>query len=55
MRACSGITTRGDVYLRSLPIQGAKSAVMTKGEVFDARHVSVKPMASVPTLRAIPA
>ena len=79
-----GITKRGDTYLRSLLIQGAKSAVMTahqrsdpiskwaaalrdragwqkaavalanknarilwavmtKGEAFDARHVSVKP------------
>lgn len=79
-----GITRRGDMYLRSLLIQGAKSvvwsahkrddpisrwvhglrekhgwqkaavalanknarilwAVMTKGQVFDARHVSVKP------------
>ena len=79
-----GITKRGDVYLRSLLIQGAKSAVMTahkrsdpisqwvaalrdragwqkaavalanknarilwavmtRGEAFDARHVSVKP------------
>ena len=79
-----GITKRGDNYLRSLLIQGAKSAVMsahkrsdpisqwaaalreragwqkaavalanknarilwavmTKGEAFDARHVSVKP------------
>jgi transposase len=82
-----GITKRGDVYLRSLLIQGAKSAVMTahkrsdpisqwtaalrdragwqkaavalanknarilwavmtKGEAFDARHVSVKPGAT---------
>ena len=79
-----GITKRGDTYLRSLLIQGAKSAVltahkrsdpisrwaaalreragwqkavvalanknarilwavMTKGEAFDARHVSIKP------------
>jgi transposase len=79
-----GITKRGDTYLRSLLIQGAKSAVMsahkrsdpisrwivalkeragwqkaavalanknarilwavmTKGEAFDARHISVKP------------
>jgi transposase len=85
-----GITKRGDNYLRSLLIQGAKSAVMsahkrsdptslwvtalreragwqkaavalanknarilwavmTKGEAFDARHVSVKPSASTPT------
>jgi len=84
-----GITKRGDTYLRSLLIQGAKSAVMTahkrsdpisqwaaalrervgwqkaavalanknarilwavmtKGEAFDARHVSVKPGAPVP-------
>ena len=83
------ITKRGDTYLRSLLIQGAKSAVltahkrsdpisqwaaalrdrvgwqkaavalanknarilwavMTKGEAFDARHVSVKPGAPVP-------
>jgi transposase len=82
-----GITKRGDVYLRSLLIQGAKSAVMTahkrsdpisqwtaalrdragwqkaavalanknarilwavmtKGDAFDARHVSVKPGAA---------
>ena len=85
-----GITKRGDNYLRSLLIQGAKSAVMTAhkrsdpisqwaaalrdragwqkaavalanknarilwavmttGEAFDARHVSVKPSASTPT------
>jgi transposase len=84
-----GITKRGDTYLRSLLIQGAKSAVMTahkrgdpislwvtalreragwqkaavalanknarilwavmtKGEAFDARHVSVKPGAALP-------
>ena len=84
-----GITKRGDTYLRSLLIQGAKSAVMTahkrsdpisqwaaalrervgwqkaavalanknarilwavmtQGEAFDARHVSVKPGAPVP-------
>ena len=84
-----GITKRGDTYLRSLLIQGAKSAVMsahkrsdpisqwvsalkervgwqkaavalanknarilwavmTKGEAFDARHVSVKPGATTP-------
>lgn len=84
-----GITKRGDVYLRSLLIQGAKSAVMTahkrsdpisqwaaalrdrsgwqkavvalanknarilwavmtKGEAFDARHVSIKPGALTP-------
>jgi transposase len=83
-----GITKRGDTYLRSLLIQGAKSAVltahkrsdpislwvtalreragwqkaavalanknarilwavMTKGEAFNARHVSVKPCAPV--------
>lgn len=83
------ITKRGDAYLRSLPIPGAKSAVMTahkrsdpisrwasalrdrvgwhtaavalanknarilwavmtKGEAFDARHLSVKPGAPVP-------
>jgi transposase len=83
------ITKRGDTYLRSLLIQGAKSAVltahkrsdpisvwatalrervgwqkaavalanknarilwavMTKGEAFDARHVSVKPGAPMP-------
>ncbi len=86
-----GITKRGDTYLRSLLIQGAKSAVMTahkrsdpiscwaaalrersgwqkaavalanknarilwavmtKGEAFDARHVSVKPAAPSPVL-----
>ena len=86
-----GITKRGDTYLRSLLIQGAKSAVMTahkrsdpisrwaaalreragwqkavvalanknarilwavmtKGEAFDARHVSVKPGAPSPAL-----
>jgi transposase len=85
-----GITKRGDVYLRSLLIQGAKSAVMTahkrsdpiakwtaalrdragwqkaavalanknarilwavmtKGEAFDARHVSRKPGTPAPT------
>jgi len=84
-----GITKRGDTYLRSLLIQGAKSAVltahkrsdpislwvtalreragwqkaavalanknarilwavMTKGEAFDARHVSTKPGTPVP-------
>jgi len=84
-----GITKRGDTYLRSLLIQGAKSAVMTahkrndpisqwaaalrdrvgwqkaavalanknarilwavmtKGEAFDARHVSIKPGAPAP-------
>ena len=84
-----GITERGDTYLRSLLIQGAKSAVMsahkrsdpisqwvaalrdragwqkatvalanknacilwavmTKGEAFDARHVSVKPGTPTP-------
>ena len=84
-----GITKRGDTYLRSLLIQGAKSAVMTahkrsdpisqwaaalrdrvgwqkaavamanknarilwavmtKGEAFDARHVSTKPNTSAP-------
>jgi transposase len=84
-----GITKRGDTYLRSLLIQGAKSAVMTahkrsdpiskwaaalrdragwqkavvalanknarilwavmtKGDAFDARHVSVKPGAPAP-------
>ena len=84
-----GITKRGDNYLRSLLIQGAKSAVMTahkrsdpisvwaaalrervgwqkaavalanknarilwavmtKGEAFDPRHVSVKPGAATP-------
>jgi transposase len=84
-----GITKRGDIYLRSLLIQGAKSAVMTahmrsdpiskwaaalrdrvgwqkaavalanknarilwavmsKGEAFDARHVSLKPGAAAP-------
>jgi transposase len=84
-----GITKRGDTYLRSLLIQGAKSAVMTahkrsdpislwvtalreragwqkaavalanknarilwavmtKGEAFDARHVSTKPGVPVP-------
>jgi transposase len=83
-----GITKRGDTYLRSLLIQGAKSAVMTahkrsdpiskwaaalrdragwqkavvalanknarilwavmtKGDAFDARHVSVKPGAAM--------
>ena len=88
-----GITKRGDTYLRSLLIQGAKSAVMaahkrsdpisqwasaprervgwhkaavalanknarilwavmTKGEAFDARHVSVKP--GTPAASAIP-
>ena len=88
-----GITKRGDNYLRSLLIQGAKSAVMTahkrsdpislwaaalrdrvgwqkaavalanknarilwavmtKGEAFDARHVSVKPGAPVPASAA---
>ena len=86
-----GITKRGDTYLRSLLIQGAKSAVltahkrsdpisrwaaalreragwqkavvalanknarilwavMTKGEAFDARHVSVKPGTPSPAL-----
>ena len=86
-----GITKRGDTYLRSLLIQGAKSAVMTahkrsdpiskwaaalrersgwqkavvalanknarilwavmtKGEAFDARHVSVKPNTIAPAL-----
>ena len=86
-----GITKRGDTYLRSLLIQGAKSAVMTahkrsdpiscwaaalrersgwqkaavalanknarilwavmtKGEAFDARHVSVKPGVPSPAL-----
>jgi hypothetical protein len=86
-----GITKRGDNYLRSLLIQGAKSAVtaahmrsdpislwaaalrqrlgwqkaavalanknarilwavMTRGEAFNPRHVSVKPGASMPTL-----
>ena len=85
----SGITKRGDTYLRSLLIQGAKSAVMTahkrsdpiskwaaalkdragwqkavvalanknarilwavmtKGDAFDARHVSIKPGAATP-------
>ena len=85
-----GITKRGDTYLRSLLIQGAKSAVMTahkrrdpislwvtalreragwqkaavalanknarilwavmtKGEAFDAHHVSVKPGAPAPS------
>jgi len=87
-----GITKRGDTYLRSLLIQGAKSAVMTahkrsdpispwttatalrkrvgwqkaavalanknarilwavmtRGEAFDPRHVSVKPGARAPT------
>ena len=85
-----GITKRGDTYLRSLLIQGAKSAVMTahkrsdpiskwtaalrdragwqkaavalanknarilwavmtKGEAFNPRHVSVKPGPSTPT------
>ena len=89
-----GITKRGDTYLRSLLIQGAKSAVMTadkrtdpisrwaaalrdragwqkaavalanknarilwavmtRGEAFDARHVSVKP--GTPTTSAAPA
>jgi transposase len=84
-----GITKRGDTYLRSLLIQGAKSAVMTahkrsdpiskwaaalreragwqktvvalanknarilwavmtKGDAFDARHISVKPGAPTP-------
>ena len=84
-----GITKRGDAYLRTLLIQGAKLAVMTahrrsdpisrwaaalrdrsgwqkavvalanknarilwavmtKGEAFDARHVSVKPNAATP-------
>ena len=84
-----GITKRGDTYLRSLLIQGAKSAVMTahkrsdpisqwaaalreragwqkaavalanknarilwavmtKGQAFDPRHVSVKPSAATP-------
>jgi transposase len=88
-----GITKRGDTYLRSLLIQGAKSAVMTahkrtdpiskwaaalrdragwqkaavalanknarilwavmtRGEAFDARHVSVKP--GTPALAATP-
>jgi len=86
-----GITKRGDTYVRSLLIQGAKSAVMTahkrsdpiskwaaalrersgwqkavvalanknarilwavmtKGEAFDARHVSVKPNTIAPAL-----
>jgi transposase len=86
-----GITKRGDTYLRSLLIQGAKSAVMTahkrsdpislwaaalrervgwqkaavalanknarilwavmtRGEAFNPRHVSVKPGAATPTL-----
>jgi transposase len=86
-----GITKRGDNYLRSLLIQGAKSAVMTahkrsdpislwaaalrervgwqkaavalanknarilwavmtRGEAFNPRHVSVKPGASTPML-----
>ena len=86
-----GITKRGDTYLRSLLIQGAKSAVMTahkrsdpisrwaaalrdragwqkavvalanknarilwavmtQGEAFDARHVSVKPGTPAPAL-----
>jgi transposase len=86
-----GITKRGDTYLRSLLIQGTKSAVMTadkrsdpiskwvaalrdrsgwqkaavalanknarilwavltKGETFDARHVSVKPDTALPAL-----
>jgi transposase len=88
-----GITKRGDTYLRSLLIQGAKSAVMTahkrsdpisqwvaalreragwqkavvalanknarilwavmtKGDAFDARHVSVKPGAPTTTTPA---
>jgi hypothetical protein len=88
-----GITKRGDTYLRSLLIQGAKSAVMsahkrsdpisqwvaalrdragwqkttvalanknarilwavmTKGEDFDARHVSVKPGAPMSAVAA---
>jgi transposase len=88
-----GITKRGDTYLRSLLIQGAKSAVMTahkrsdpiskwaaalrdragwqkavvalanknarilwavmtKGEAFDPRHVSVKPGAPGPATPA---
>jgi transposase len=91
-----GITKRGDTYLRSLLIQGAKSAVMTahkrsdpisqwlvalreragwqkaavalanknarilwavmtKGEAFDARHVSTKPKAPTPTPAVISA
>ena len=91
-----GITKRGDNYLRSLLIQGAKSAVMTahkrsdpislwvtalreragwqkaavalanknarilwavmtRGEAFDPRHVSVKPGASAPTPADTPA
>ena len=91
-----GITKRGDNYLRSLLIQGAKSAVMTahkrsdpislwvtalrervgwqkaavalanknarilwavmtRGEAFDPRHVSVKPGAPAPTPAATPA
>ena len=91
-----GITKRGDTYLRSLLIQGAKSAVMTahkrsdpislwllalreragwqkaavalanknarilwavmtKGEAFDPRHVSVKPGASPTTAAGTPA
>jgi len=37
-----GITKRGDTYLCTLLIQGAKSAVMTRGEAFDADHLSVK-------------
>ena len=90
-----GITKRGDTYLRSLLIQGAKSAVMTahkrsdpiskwaaalrdragwqkavvalanknarilwavmtKGEAFDARHVSVKPGATPTTAPIAP-
>jgi transposase len=37
------ITRRGDSYLRTLLIQGAKWAVMTRGERFDPNHISVKP------------
>jgi transposase len=44
-----GITKRGDNYLRSLLIQGAKSAVMARGEAFNPRHVSIKPGASTST------
>jgi transposase len=43
-----GITKRGDTYLRSLLIQGAKWAVMSKGDALDARYVSVKPGAPAP-------
>ena len=45
-----GITKRGDTYVRSLANKNARIlwAVMTRGEAFDARHISVNPGAPAP-------